>query len=107
MKPSFTDLPIEVQQSFGNGCSFVPDFIFTASCQIHDFQYVRGKGIKDKLRADWIMCRLMWSDSSKLWHCLVTILYYLGLTLLPFSYLFFNWNTRYLTIEEIIEEDMV
>lgn len=107
MKPSFTDLPLEAQQTFGNGCTFVPDFHYTASCQHHDFNYVRGYRLKDKLKADFDMCSHMWSDSSKWWHYVVTTLYYLGLTMLPFSYLFFNWNSRYLTIEEIIEEDMV
>lgn len=105
MKPSFTDLPIEVQQSFGNGCSFVPDFIFTASCQHHDFSYVRGYRLKDKLKADFDMCRHIWSDSSKWWHYLVSVIYWLGLTFLPFSYLFFHWNNRYRTIEEIIQID--
>lgn len=37
MKPTFSDLTIEQQQNFGDGCSWVPDFIFTADCRHHDF----------------------------------------------------------------------
>lgn len=47
-RPQFTDLPEGVQ--YGNGCGLyarflnVPDFIFTASCNHHDFNYQRGCG---------------------------------------------------------------
>jgi hypothetical protein len=102
MKPTFTDLTPVQQATFGDGCTFVPDFIFTANCRHHDWNYLRGKGIKDKLKADWDMCRLMWDDSHKWWHYTVTAIYWLGLTLLPFSYFFFHWGDRYLTVSEIL-----
>lgn len=105
MKPHFSDLTPDQQASFGDGCTFVPDFIFTANCRHHDWNYVRGFRLKDKIKADWDMCRLMWSDSSKLWHYIVTIIYWTGLTFLPFSYFFFHWNNRYRTTEEILEID--
>ena len=105
MKPHFTDLTPEQQATFGNGCTFVPDFHYTASCRHHDFNYVRGYRLVDKLKADWDMCRLMWADSHKWYHYIVTTLYYLGLTFLPFSYLFFHWNDRYRTTEEILQID--
>jgi len=105
MKPTFSDLTPEQQATFGNGCTWVPDFHYTASCRHHDANYIRGFSLRDKLKADWDMCRLMWADSSKWWHYLVTIVYYLGLTLLPFSYFFFEWGSRYKTIEEILEYD--
>lgn len=104
MKPTFSDLTPEQQATFGNGCTFVPDFIFTANCRHHDFNFGRGGSILDKFQADWDMCRLMWSDSSKWWHYVITIIYYLGLTLLPFSYFFFTYG-RWRTIEEILEAD--
>lgn len=100
MKPTFTDLTPEEQANFGDGCTWVPDFIFTASCQHHDFNYYRGGGIKDKLKADWDMARLMWHDSTKFWHFLVTIIYWVGLTILPIPYIMFDWG-RYKTLEEI------
>lgn len=105
MKPHFTDLTPEQQATFGDGCTFVPDFIFTASCRQHDYQYARGKGLYDKLRADWIMCSLMWADSSLFWHYLVTIIYWLGLTFLPFSYFFFEWGTEYNDTDTILHLD--
>jgi hypothetical protein len=48
MKPKFTDLTPEQQASYGNGCGLdarllrVPQFIFSASCRQHDFNYARG-----------------------------------------------------------------
>lgn len=104
MKPTFTDLTLEQQSSFGDGCTFVPDFIFTASCRHHDLNYSRGGWFLSKAKADWDMCRLMWNDSSKLWHYLTTIVYWLGLTFLPVSYFFFTYG-RWRNVEEIIAKD--
>lgn len=105
MKQTFSNLTLQQQTSFGNGCTFVPDFIFTADCRHHDFNYVRGGWLKDKIKADWDMCRHMWHDSYKWWHYVVTVVYWVGLTVLPFPYFFFNWG-RYLTLEEILAEDL-
>lgn len=49
----------------------------------------------------------MWADSTNLWHYFVTIVYWLGLTLLPFPYLAFTWSKRYLTKEEILSLDRI
>jgi len=109
MKPSFTDLPIEIQQSFGNGCTGVFDFCFTASCRKHDFGYLRGGGIYDFLKANWDMFTHMLHDSSTWWHYLVSIVYFIGVNV--FGVFFFSWRSvwrgNYRTLEEIIEEDMV
>lgn len=105
MKPHFSDLPRDKQEDFGNGCTFVPDFIFTASCQHHDFNYTRGCSLKDKIKADWDMCVHMWYDSHIWWHYAVTIAYWLGLTFLPFSYFFFKWGNKYNDIETILRID--
>ena len=104
MKARWYELTDEQLDNFGDGCTFVPDFIFTASCRIHDFNYSRGGWLKDKIKADYDMCRLMLDDSYLWWHYVVTILYWLGLTLLPFPYLFFHWG-NYLTIDQILLED--
>lgn len=105
MKPTFSDLTPDQQATFGNGCTWVPDFIFTANCRQHDFGYCRGKALKDKIKADWDMCRLMWNDSFLWWHYAVTITYWLGITILPFSYWFFEWGRRYKTLDEIVSYD--
>jgi len=106
MKPTFTDLDLEQRLNYGDGCTFVPDFIFTANCRHHDFNYARGGWLKDKLKADWDMCRLMFGDSSLWWHYVVTVIYWLGLTFLPFSYFFFYWGS-YNDLKTILEIDMV
>lgn len=104
MKPHFSDLTIEQKDSFGDGCTFVPDWHYTASCRHHDWNYSRGGSLSDKFKADYDMCRLMWSDSVKLWHFLVTVLYWLGLTFLPFSYFFFTYG-KYRDVEDILTID--
>jgi len=48
MKPHFSDLTPEQRDTFGDGCSWVPDFMFTADCRHHDFNYGRGGGLADK-----------------------------------------------------------
>jgi hypothetical protein len=100
----FSNLTGRQQESFGNGCTFVPDFIFTANCRHHDFNYCRGGNILNKLKADWDMASHMWSDSSKLWHYTVTAIYLAGLILLPISYLFFTYG-YWRSIEEILQID--
>jgi len=105
MKPRFTDLTPEQQATFGNGCTLVPDFIFTANCRHHDFQYERGGGLRDKIKADWDMCSCMWNDSYLWWHHAVTIFYWLGLTLMPLPYFFFSWSREYKTLDDILMDD--
>lgn len=103
-KVHWTDLTHREQQLFGDGCTFVPDFIFTANCRQHDLNYSRGGYLADKIKADFDMCSRMWSDSQIVSHYIITLIYYLGLTLLPFSYFFFVWG-KYKTIEDILITD--
>lgn len=103
MKPHWYDLTDAELDFISDGCTFVPDFIFTADCRIHDFNYQRGGTLFDKIDADWEMCRRMWNDSAKLWQYSVTAIYWLGLTLLPFSYFFFTYG-RWRTLEEILKK---
>ena len=104
-KVHWSDLSPQEQSLFGDGCTFVPDFIFTANCRQHDLNYSRGGWLFDKLNADFDMCRRMWDDSQTFTHYAATLSYYLGLTLLPFSYFFFEWG-EYKTLEEIIADDL-
>jgi len=107
LKPKFTDLTEEQQANFGDGCSLVPDFHFTANCRQHDFSFARGGGLRDKIKADWDLCSRMWDDSFTFWHYIITVTYWLGLTLLPFPYFLFHWGRSYNTLEKIIEIDSV
>jgi hypothetical protein len=104
MKPTFSDLSPHQRATYGNGCTLVPDFIFTANCRQHDFNYARGGGPKDKLKADLDMCRCMWADSRLWWHYLVTAIYYCGLTLIPWSWVMFRYGA-WRSIEDILDED--
>lgn len=110
MKVHWHDLTSEEQATFGNGCSWVPDFIFTANCRQHDFNYTRGGYLKDKIKADFELCVRIYTDSlhHRWWffYQWIGIVYFLGLTLLPFSYIAFDWG-RWRTKEEILERDMM
>lgn len=106
MKATFSDLTIEQQQNFGDGCSWVPDFIFTASCRHHDFNYGRGGNVLDKIKADYDLCRLMWNDAQKPLEYLITGLYWLGLSTLPLPYFFFTYGP-YRDKEDILDLDRI
>lgn len=101
MKPTFTDLTEDEQKSFGNGCSYVPDFIFTADCRHHDFNYARGYRLLDKIKADYDLCRLMWRDSYRLIHYAISLVFWIGLTFTPPPYFLFQYGDRYKTLDEI------
>lgn len=108
MKVSWHDLTPDEQATFGNGCSWVPDFIFTARCQQHDFNYTRGGYLFSKIDADYQMCVRMFDDAfaHRLWflYMWVGVIYFIGLTFLPFSYFFFTWG-RYRSKAEILAYD--
>lgn len=119
MKTTFTDLTVEEQSTFGNGCGLyarflnVPDFTFTASCRHHDFNYLRGVGATHwwqniyrypffYFKAQWDFFYHMCNDAQKPWHYVMAVLYFVGVTLLSFP--FFDggkWKTK----EEIMELD--
>lgn len=112
MQPTWSDLTLQEQSQFGNGCGLyahflqVPDFIFTASCRHHDFNFVRGVGADywyQNLyrwpfywcKANWDFFTHMWHDSSKWWHYVVSVIYFIGVML--FSWPFFDggpWKTK-------------
>ncbi len=110
MKPTFLDLTPEERAEFGNGCTLVPDFIFTASCRQHDFNYSRGGYIFAKIRDDWNLCYRMMNDaiasSRPILYSIVSVVYFIGLTMLPLPYFKFTWG-RYRTIEEILIKDKI
>lgn len=92
------------QANFGDGCTFVPDFCFGNSCRQHDFNYSRGGSLKDKIKADFNMAAHMLAYSSVWWHYAVIVTYWVGLTLLPFPYAYFEYGP-YKTKEEILADD--
>lgn len=107
MKPHFSDLTPEQQASYGDGCSYVFDFCFTASCRQHDWNFARGGGIYDWVKANWDLYTHMLDDSSKWWHYVVATFYFLGLQVFswPFFYWTAFWKGNYHSIDEILEID--
>jgi hypothetical protein len=111
MKPLFCELTPEQRKTFGNGCGAsakwlrVPQFIFSASCRQHDFNYCRGGGIKDKVKADWDFFTHMLDDSWRWWHYVVSVVYFVGVILNPISWMMFTYG-EYRTNEAILEEDI-
>lgn len=113
MKPKFSDLTPEQQKTFGNGCGLyskwlrVPQFVYKASCRQHDFNFSRGGGIKDFIKANMDFFRAMLVDASNsdrpIFYSLMSYLYLAGVTV--FGVFAFHWSTRYRTVEEILAND--
>ena len=113
MKPHFSDLTPEQQATFGNGCGLqakllrVPQFIFKASCNQHDFNYIRGGQFKDFTKANMDFFKAMLIDASNsdkpLFYSLMSYIYLLGVTV--FGVFAFHWSNEYRTLEEILAYD--
>lgn len=97
-----------------NGCGgkftywLLPDFIFTESCNQHDFYYERGGDIFDKLEADLMFMAHMIKQINdhkdrwykKIGHFLLAIVYFIGV----FTLGLFGWEWGdYRSYEEIIK----
>lgn len=113
MKPHFSDLTLEQQKEYGNGCGVrflkVPDFVFSASCRHHDFNFERGSGTWYKApyyycKANWDFFKLMWKDCEQWWHYPVSVTYFTAVML--FSWPWFTVG-RWRTVEEILERDKI
>lgn len=109
MKPAWSELTAEQQSVYGDGCSYVFDFCFTASCRQHDFGFARGGGIKDWYKANWDLYTHMLNDASTWWQYIVATCYWFGLHVFsaPFFYWTTAWEGDYNTIEEILAIDVV
>lgn len=104
----------EQQAQYGNGCGLsarflnVPDFIFKASCQHHDFNYERGGTLYHKVKADVDFFSHMVSDAedskNPLLSTFVATVYFIGVSLNPISYFVFTYG-EWRSIEEILERD--
>jgi len=69
-KLKWRHLTPEQRRAVSNGCGGkgswvpVPDFLFTASCNIHDFHYWRGGDEADRLKADFEFYQAMLVDAA-------------------------------------------
>ncbi len=74
-------LSVEQQREFGNGCGaawmdesaagrwlkhHLFNWFFEACCAHHDFGYIKGGNLRDKLDCDWKFMRAMWRDVDRL-----------------------------------------
>jgi len=122
MKPSFTDLPIEEQHSYGDGCTWVPDLAFEKTCRRHDWFYSIGCGANrwyenlwkapyHKISEDIRLGYFSIKDALRLKHFVYTplfgviaVIYSLGLIFLPISWFFFTYG-RWRSLEQVIQTD--
>lgn len=114
MKVSWNDLTLEEKINYGNGCGLslrllsVPDFMFKASCQQHDFNYERGGSVYYKYKADVDFYAAMVDDcentNNPTFWSIVATLYFIGVTLNPIAYFVFSYG-KWRTKEEILERD--
>lgn len=115
MKVSWTEASVEIKAALDKaGCGpgrtvlFIPQFIFSASCQQHDFYYNRGGGIFDKVEADLMFFAHMAKDianseasfGKKCLYMLAAKLYFLWV--MTFGFFVFTWG-RYRTQDEILK----
>lgn len=97
----------------------VPQFIFTASCRHHDFNYERGCGATHwyenlwlgpwyKLKADYDFFQHMFADAMvsrfPAFYGAVSCVYFLAVVLNPIAWCVFTYG-RWRTTEEILLAD--
>jgi hypothetical protein len=86
-----------------------PDWIFTASCDQHDFNYWIGHTEEDRKKADWQFYQAMLNDARMLgswwntwWYKLMAWVYYRAVRL--FAKDFFYYGPAEKTLEDLEEE---
>ena len=91
----WSELTLRQKRQLGGGCGpgklmlCIPQFIFKASCEQHDFYYRRGGWLFDKLTADFMFLAFMSKDISdsdnpwwkKAFYLLMALLYYVIVSL--------------------------
>ena len=108
----YSDLTKAQKEFICNGCGGkgawikVPNFIFKASCNHHDFYYWRGKDEADRKKADKAFYKFMRIDISEVnslkkpYYHVWALSYYLAVRL--FGRKFFNYSDKYKTIKGLI-----
>lgn len=101
----FSQLTAEQSESISNGCGpmvrflRLPQFIFEARCDQHDFYYWRGGNIWNKIVADYWFYYYMLKDVGKQRHIEGKVFYFLMATIYyimvsVFGFIFFNFGKR-------------
>ena len=110
----YRELTTSQKKVIVNGCGGkgsgipVPNFIFKASCNKHDFYYWRGKTEEDRKTADLAFLSFMLDDANEFsffkrrryrsW----AYVYYLSVRI--FGKKFFNYSDEYKTMKDVIRE---
>jgi len=114
MKLKYSDLTSKEKAIICNGCggkgSIInpPNFMFTASCNHHDFNYWRGGTEVDRLKADWRFLKAMLRDSLYIEnlaffisHIVIACLYFIAVRIAGWNY--FNYG-KYKTLKDLKKE---
>lgn len=89
-KLQWSKLTARQRRQLGGGCGpgkamfFIPQFIFKASCQQHDFYYRRGGSLFDKAEADLMFFAYMAKDIAESDKCWLKKLFYFGMAKMYF-----------------------
>lgn len=117
---TYSELTQEQRDKISNGCGGkgswipVPNFIFKASCNQHDFYYWRGCSEEDKVKADKAFYRFMRMDIadlpvSKFWLKLCyhgwALTYYLSVRQFGKSY--FHYADEMKTLEDTQQQELI
>ena len=112
----FHELTPEQRAFVCNGCGRKgglldpPDWMFTASCDHHDFNYWLGYRELDRAKADWQFYQAMLEDASRspwwsrAWHKLMAWAYYKAVSY--FGKAAFHYGERERTLEDLQAEMM-
>lgn len=110
----FGDLTDEQKDFIIDGCGKkggildVPDWIFTASCAHHDFNYWLGHTEEDRKKADWQFYQAMLYDANnapwykRAWYKLMAWTYYRAVSTFAKEYFYYGDAER--TLEDLEAE---
>jgi len=110
----YRDLTPEQKKFICNGCGSkgafvkVPNFLFLASCNKHDFYYWRGKSQEDRQKADDSFYRWMKKDIAtavwykKPYYHVWAYVYYKAVVIEGREH--FSYRDSYKTVEDLIRE---
>ena len=110
----YSQLTTEQKKYICNGCGSkgafikVPNFLFLASCNQHDFYYWLGKSEEDRVKANDSFYKWMREDIAtavwykKPYYYIWAYAYYKAVVIEGKKY--FNYGSRYKTMDDLIQE---
>lgn len=113
-KVRYRDLTEDQENYICNGCKGKghwfdpPEFLFTASCNHHDFNYWIGHTEEDRKKADWEFYQAMLDDANEApwwkrwWYRLLAYAYYKAVRLFAKDYFYYGPAEK--TLEDLEKE---